>query len=85
MSRRNAVENYIAFYAKKYDDAMRLGRPVNSCSYCGRTEQTSSHKTCDGCGVKKPRVYGMFMGVEVTDPTHFREMLSALGPMGVFR
>ena len=45
-----------------------------SCSYCGRTKQTGKHQTCDGCGADKPRVYGSYLGREITDPQEFRDL-----------
>lgn len=31
-----------------------LDRKTEPCPYCGRTKQTFSHKSCDGCGSSKP-------------------------------
>ena len=43
-------------YARQMDrarDAFENSQPQVPCSQCGRTKQTYSHQTCDGCGAPK--------------------------------
>lgn len=41
-----------ASYAKERALARRY--LLKPCDYCGRTKQTPTHRTCDGCGAEKP-------------------------------